>query len=95
MSIDRKTIEYVAHLARISLSDEELNLLSGQLQDIVNFIDKLKEVDITGVKPTSHVLALSNIMRQDIPQQSLSAEEALRNAPCRRENFFVVPKVIE
>ena len=95
MPIDRDTVRYVAHLARIKLNDEELDLLSHQLQDIVNFIDKLKELDVSGVKPTSHILPANNMFRQDLPVQSLSSDEALDNAPKKKENFFVVPKVIE
>ncbi len=95
MAIDKKTVKYVAHLARIRLSDEELDLLSSQLEDIVNFIDKLKELEVSGVKPTSHILPISNVFREDKPARSLSPEEALINAPKKKENFFVVPKVIE
>lgn len=95
MAIDKDTVKYVAHLARIRLSDEELDLLSGQLGDIVSFIDKLKELDVSGVKPTSHILPINNVFRQDNPAQSLPHEEALNNAPKVKGNFFVVPKVIE
>jgi len=95
MAIDKDTVKYVAHLARIRLNDEELDLLSRQLKDIVNFIDKLKELDVTKVKPTSHILPVKNVFRQDSPAQSLTTKEALSNAPLQKEDFFVVPKVIE
>ena len=95
MAIDRNTVKYVAHLARIRLNDEELDLLSRQLEDIVNFIDKLKELDVTEVKPTSHILPVKNVFREDRPTQSLTAKDALSNAPMQKEDFFVVPKVIE
>ena len=95
MAIDKNTVKYVAHLARISLSDEELDLLAHQLEDIVDFIDKLKKLDLTGVKPTSHILPISNVFREDKPTQSLNARDALSNAPKQKENFFVVPKVID
>jgi len=95
MAIDRETVKYVAHLARIKLTDKELDLLSSQMEDIVNFIDKLKELEVAGVKPTSHILPISNVFREDKSVRSLSPEEALINAPKKKENFFVVPKVIE
>ena len=95
MAIDRKTVKYVAHLARIKLTDEELSRLSLQLEDIVNFIDKLKEVNVTGIKPTSHILPVNNVFREDKPTKSLAVEGALSNAPAQKEVFFVTPKVIE
>jgi len=95
MAIDKETVKYVAHLARIRLTDEELNLLSSQLEDIVNFIDKLKELDVTEVKPTSHILPVNNAFRLDKPAKSLSLKAVLNNAPAQKESFFITPKVIE
>ena len=95
MAIDKDTVSYVAHLARIRLNEQELDLLSRQLEDIVNFIDKLRELNVDKVKPTSHILAISNVFRQDKSGQSLKGEQVLGNAPLAREDFFVVPKVIE
>ncbi len=95
MAIDKETVSYVAHLARIRLSERELDLLSRQLEDIVNFIDKLKEIDILAVKPTSHVLPIKNLFREDKPTKSLNINEVLNNAPSQRDSFFVVPKIIE
>ena len=95
MAIDKKTVKYVAHLARIRLTDEELGKLSLELESIVNFIDKLKEGDVSGIKPTSHILPVNNVFREDKPTKSLDAEAALRNAPAQKEDFFVAPKVIE
>ena len=95
MAIDKDAVKYVAHLARLSLNDQELDLLSHQLEDIVNFIDKLKEVDLTGVKPTSHILPVKNVFRADEPARSLDTKRALSNAPAQKKDFFVVPKVIE
>ncbi|MBU1091149.1 MAG: Asp-tRNA(Asn)/Glu-tRNA(Gln) amidotransferase subunit GatC [Candidatus Omnitrophica bacterium] len=95
MAIDKKTVEYVAHLARMELQPKELEKLSGQLMEILAFIDQLQKVDIKDIKPTSHILPLSNVLREDKLRQSLSSEEALKNAPRKHRNFFVVPKVIE
>lgn len=95
MAIDRDTIRYVAQLSRIELSPKELDKLSGQLKDILGFIDKLKKVNISQIKPTSHILPLSNVLREDSPGKSLPSEKTLANAPDKEGNFFVVPKVIE
>ena len=95
MAIDRKTVEYTAHLARIALKQQELEKLSGQLNDILDFIDKLKKADVSNISPTSHILPINNVLRQDSPRKSLSSDKALENAPQRQGNFFEVPKVIE
>jgi aspartyl-tRNA(Asn)/glutamyl-tRNA(Gln) amidotransferase subunit C len=93
--IDKKIVEDVAHLARIELQAEELEKLSGQLEHILQFIDKLKEVNVDNVLPTSHAIAVSNVLREDSPKGSLPAEKVLANGPSKKGNFFVVPKVIE
>ena len=95
MTISKDTITHVAHLARIGLQSSELEKLSGQLTDILNFIDKLNKADIRNIKPTSHILPISNVLREDTLGQSLPREKILENAPQRQGNFFGVPKVIE
>lgn len=95
MSIDKRTVEYTAHLARIELGDKELEKLSTQLDSILDFIDTLKKVSIEGVPPTSHALPINNVLREDSPAPSLPAEKTFSNAPSRKNNFFTVPKVIE
>ena len=95
MAITKETVEYVAHLARIELNRKELEKVSQQLQDILDFIDKLKKVDIKDINPTSHILPIDNVLRQDTPGESLPIDKALSNAPQREGNFFVVPKIIE
>jgi aspartyl-tRNA(Asn)/glutamyl-tRNA(Gln) amidotransferase subunit C len=95
MAIDKETVKYVAHLARIELDDSELDKLSGQLRDILDFIDKLKKLDVSQVKPTSHILPINNVLRQDDRRESLPTDKALKNAPRKEGNFFGVPKVIE
>ncbi len=95
MAISRETIEYVANLSRIQLSEEELKKISGQLAAILDFIDKLKNADIGNVSPTSHILPLNNILREDSPKESLPAVQALANAPQKKNDFYAVPKVIE
>lgn len=95
MVITKDTVKYVANLARIELNPKELEKLSRQLKDILDFIDKLKKVDIKDINPTSHILPISNVLREDKPQESLPFDKVLKNAPCREGNFFGVPKVIE
>lgn len=95
MAFDKETVDYLAHLARIKLKPEELAKLSGQLKEIVGFIDRLKKVDVSEVKPTSHILLINNVLRKDERKESLPIEKTLMNAPQRQGNFFVVPKVIE
>jgi aspartyl-tRNA(Asn)/glutamyl-tRNA(Gln) amidotransferase subunit C len=95
MSINKETLDYVARLARIELTPKELDKLSGQLISILDFIDKLENCDIDNVLPTSHILPINNILREDIPAASLSNDLALECAPQKKGNFFVVPKVIE
>ena len=95
MSIDKETIKHVAHLARIELQPNELEKLSGELQAIIGFIDQLSSLNIDQVKPASHILPISNVLRDDLPHLSLSSDQALKNAPSKKGNFFSVPKIIE
>ena len=95
MSLSKETVKYVADLSRIELKPEELEKLSRQLQAILDFIDKLSEIDTEDIQPTSHILPINNVLREDKPIKSLPIDKALGNAPAREGNFFVVPKVIE
>ena len=95
MSISKETVQYVAHLARLELCDEELTTYAGQLERILEYIDQLKGVDVSGVAPTAHVLALHNVGRKDTPAASLAIDDVLQNAPHKQERFFKVPPVIE
>jgi len=95
MSLNKDTIKQVAHLSRIHLKPAELEMLSGQLKDILDFIDKLKKLDVANISPTSHILAINNVFREDVPKNSLPADKALENAPVKQGKFFGVPKIIE
>jgi aspartyl-tRNA(Asn)/glutamyl-tRNA(Gln) amidotransferase subunit C len=95
MSIDKDTVKYTAHLARIELQDKELEKLSRQLHDILDFIDKLSKLNVENVQPTSHILPINTVLRKDAPDKSLPIEKTLANAPSREGSFFAVPKVIE
>ena len=88
-------VKYVAHLARLSLSQEEEQKIGDQLGNILAYIEKLKEVDVSGVEPTAHAFPLVNVTRPDEVRPSLSNQEALRNAPAQANGLFMVPKIIE
>ena len=88
-------IEHLTLLARLNLSDDEKRLFSRQVGSIIDYINKLNELDTTGVEPTAHVLPMKNIFREDTLRPSLSLEKALQNAPERNESFYRVPKIIE
>ncbi|MCL6584638.1 MAG: Asp-tRNA(Asn)/Glu-tRNA(Gln) amidotransferase subunit GatC [bacterium] len=95
MKITVNEVEYVAKLARLKLSDQEKVLFTQQLDNILQYMDKLNELDTKDIPPTSHVLPLENVMREDEVRPSYSPEELLANAPDREDTFFAVPKVIE
>jgi aspartyl-tRNA(Asn)/glutamyl-tRNA(Gln) amidotransferase subunit C len=88
-------IKYVAHLARLKLTPEEEQRLGSQLGNILGYIEKLKEVDVTGVEPTAHAFPMANVFRPDEPRPGLSNDDALRSAPKRSGGMFAVPKVVE
>jgi aspartyl-tRNA(Asn)/glutamyl-tRNA(Gln) amidotransferase subunit C len=88
-------VKYVAHLARIALTPEEERKIGAQLGNILGYIEKLKELDVSQVEPTAHAVPLTNVTRVDEIQPSLSTEEALRNAPAQANGLFLVPKIVE
>jgi aspartyl-tRNA(Asn)/glutamyl-tRNA(Gln) amidotransferase subunit C len=88
-------VKYVAHLARLSLSNEEEQKLAAQLGNILGYIEKLKEADVSGVEPTAHAFPLINVTRLDEIRPSMTNEEALRNAPANANGLFIVPKIVE
>jgi aspartyl-tRNA(Asn)/glutamyl-tRNA(Gln) amidotransferase subunit C len=88
-------VKYVAHLARLALSPEEEQKFGAQLGSVLKYIEKLKEVDVSGVEPTAHAFPLVNVTRPDEVRPSLSHEDALRNAPAQANGLFIVPKIVE
>jgi aspartyl-tRNA(Asn)/glutamyl-tRNA(Gln) amidotransferase subunit C len=88
-------VKYVAHLARLSLTPDEEQKIGEQLGAVLGYIEKLKEVDVSGVEPTAHAFPLVNVVRCDEVRSSLSNEEALQNAPAKANGLFVVPKIVE
>lgn len=94
MAITLKNVEYAANLAKLELSPEEKIRFQRELDKIIKYIDQLKELDTKNVPVTSHVIPMQNVMREDKILSSLSTDQALANAPRKREGFFRVPKVI-
>jgi aspartyl-tRNA(Asn)/glutamyl-tRNA(Gln) amidotransferase subunit C len=88
-------IKYVAHLARLALTPEEEEQLGAQLGNILHYIEKLNQLDVSQVEPTSHAVPLVNVTREDVVRPSLSNEEALKNAPSKANGLFLVPKIVE
>ena len=88
-------VNYVAKLARLKLSAGEQQKIGAQLGDILGYIEKLKEVDVSGVEPTAHPFPLVNVTRPDEARPSMSHEDAMRNAPQTNSGLFVVPKIVE
>lgn len=93
--IDRKTVQNVARLARLGLSEEEIETFKGQLSVILEHIHILQEADVSGVSPTAHASRLTNIMRADVPQPSYPPEVLLANAPDQEDNCLKVNSVLE
>ncbi len=81
MKITKQEVEHVARLARLELSEQEKETLTDQLSNILTYVEKLNELDTKGVEPTSHVLDINNVMRDDVPEASLTQDRALANAP--------------
>ena len=91
MAISTDEVLHVARLARLELSDDEVERFREQLSAILEAVGKVAELDLAGVEPTAHPLALSNVWAEDEPRPCLSVEEALANAPQRSGNLFRVP----
>ena len=91
MAIEREQLRHVAHLARLELSDEELERLGPQLNDIIAAVSKVSELDLSDVPATSHPLDVVNVWAEDEPRLCLTVEEAFANAPERDGNYFKVP----
>ena len=92
--VDLQTVKKMAHLARLELSEDEKRTLGSQLLDILNFVQQLSEVNTDNIESLD-ILTGGTPMREDIPQKTLSQEDALMNAPQRVNGFFVVPRIVE
>ena len=95
MKITLADVEHVARLARLELSAQEAETFTGQMDAILAYVDKLNELDTTGIVPTSHAVPMENAFRDDVARPGIGVEAALANAPDRAGSFYRVPKVIE
>jgi len=95
MAITKDTIKYVAGLARIGMTGKELEYFTGQLDRILEYVHQLKDLDVSGLEPTSHVMEMKNVYREDRVRPSLPVSEVLKNAPAKGDNLFKVKKIIE
>ena len=85
---------HVAKLARLALDETKLQKFTGQLQNILKYVDKIGQLDTAGVEPMAHALPLKNVLREDVVEPSLTVEQVLQNAPDTDGPFFKVPKII-
>jgi len=88
-------VQYVARLARIALTPAEEEKFGVQLSHVLGYIEKLNQLDVSGIEPTAHAVPLVNVVRPDEVRPSLTNEEALRNAPAKANGLFMVPKIVE
>ncbi len=95
MSVDADTVRRVAHLARISVAEDEVENLRGELNAILAFVEQLGEVDVEGVEPMTSVTPMAMMMREDVVNDGGIADDIIANAPAHEHHFFVVPNVVE
>jgi aspartyl-tRNA(Asn)/glutamyl-tRNA(Gln) amidotransferase subunit C len=88
-------VRYTAELARINLSEEEIATFQSQLDQVIQYVEKLKQVEVSGVEPTAHASPVYNIFRPDVPRDWFDAQTALKNAPRQANGLFSVTKVVE
>lgn len=88
-------VAYVARLARINLTEAEAEVFQKQLDDVLRYVEKLRQADVTNVEPAAHVLPIFNVFREDAPGDWFTAEQALSNAPRKANGLIIVPKVVE
>ena len=93
--IDEEQVRKVAKLSRLELSEAEVEEFTGQLSAILDYVDKMNELDTDGVEPLAHCLPITNVFRADSVKESLGTEKTLANAPQRDGEFFKVPKILD
>lgn len=94
MGINKQDVIHVAGLARLGLDEGEMESYEKELNDVLKFMEKLNELDTEGITPTTHVLDIHNIFREDVIKESLAVEEILSNAPDREDDYFKVPSIL-
>ena len=94
MSVTTKDVAYIAELARLRFTDEEMLTMTSELNNILHYVEKLNEVDTAGVAPLSTIHDQINVLREDVELPSLPSSAVLQNAPDKQDRFFKVPKVI-
>jgi aspartyl-tRNA(Asn)/glutamyl-tRNA(Gln) amidotransferase subunit C len=95
MQVDDALIDKLSRLAMLQFNEQEREEIKSDLGKMISFVDKLKELDTTGVEPLLHITPDVNILRDDVPGDMLTRQEALQNAPAHNDGFFLVPKVIK
>jgi aspartyl-tRNA(Asn)/glutamyl-tRNA(Gln) amidotransferase subunit C len=95
MTIDKETVDKIAHLARLELAEDETDKMIEDMSKILDFMAKLNEINTTGVEPLVYMTDEINVLREDVVKQEITHEEALQNAPKHDDNYFLVAKVIE
>ncbi|MHC4534904.1 MAG: Asp-tRNA(Asn)/Glu-tRNA(Gln) amidotransferase subunit GatC [Planctomycetota bacterium] len=93
--IDQSQVRKVAKLSRLDLTEDEVQEFTGQLSAILEYVEKMNELDTAGVEPLAHCLPVSNVLREDSAKESLGTEKVLANAPQRDDEFFKVPKILD
>lgn len=94
--INKETVEYIADLSRLQLRQEEIEVFEEQLSQVLDYVAQLDEVDTSDIEPTSHVVrSMKNVFREDKLGSSLTAEEAMKASPDKKDTFFKVPKIIK
>jgi aspartyl-tRNA(Asn)/glutamyl-tRNA(Gln) amidotransferase subunit C len=94
-NVDKIDVSYVAHLARLFLTSEEVKTFQGQLDHIVGYVKKINELDLKNIEPTSYAVTMQNVFREDVVKPGLSVEQAMANAPASVGDQFQVPKIVE
>ncbi|MDD5679678.1 MAG: Asp-tRNA(Asn)/Glu-tRNA(Gln) amidotransferase subunit GatC [Candidatus Omnitrophica bacterium] len=95
MPITKNDVKYIANLARLKLTEKEIEYFTGQLRNIISYVDQLKELDTADIEPTTHAMPIKNVFRADAVRPSLNVEDVLKNAPAKEGNLFKVPRIIE
>lgn len=93
--ISIEEVKHVAHLARLAVTEEEAEQMRKELDAIITFAEQLNELDTTNVKPTSHVLEMVNVLREDVAKEGLPVEEVVKNAPDQQDGYIRVPSIMD